>query len=85
MSQAFSFDKALFPELNEFPSDIDSHEKLYEYSINNYEHFWSVCARKRIQWYQDFDQVTNLRNFNTEDFNLKWFIGGKLNVSGNYN
>jgi hypothetical protein len=77
----FSFDANLFPELSDFPSDIDSYEKLYDYSLNNYKHFWSVCARRRIQWFQDFNEVTNIRDFNAVDFNLKWFIGGKLNVS----
>ena len=38
----FSFDKSLFiEELKEFPSSIDSNEKLYDYSIQNYEHFWT--------------------------------------------
>ena len=38
----FSFDKALFiEELKEFPPTIDSNDKLYDYSINNYQHFWT--------------------------------------------
>ena len=80
----FSFDKALFIEqLQEFPPTIDSNDKLYDYSINNYQHFWTVCAQKRIQWYEPFTQVTNIRDFKANnDFHLKWFIDGKLNVSG---
>ncbi len=82
----FSFDKNLFiEELKEFPSSIDSNDKLYDYSVNNYQHFWTVCAQKRIQWFELFTKCTNVRDFNiNDDFHLKWFIDGKLNVSGSF-
>lgn len=80
--QRFSFDERIFPELKDLPDNLDTYEKLHEFSLNNYEQFWSVIARKRLQWYQEFNQVTNLRSFHCEDFYLKWFDGGKLNASG---
>lgn len=68
-------------ELSSFPDTIKSHESLYKYSIEKREEFWQVIARNRLEWVQDFDQVTS-GEFSDEDFALKWFINGKLNVSG---
>ena len=70
------------PELEEVSSGIDSYEKLYAFSLNKPDLFWGTLARKRLQWFHDFHQVCNYDSFNCEDFHLKWFIGGKLNVSG---
>jgi hypothetical protein len=70
-----------FDELNLLPKSIDSHEKLYKYSIEETEKFWSCIGKNRLEWFQVFDKTTN-GGFYDEDFNLKWFINGKLNVSG---
>ena len=69
------------PELSSFPDTIKSHESLYKFSIENRDLFWQTIARKRLDWMTDFTEVTS-GNFNDEDFQLKWFIGGKLNVAG---
>lgn len=72
-----------FPELSEFPSDIDSYKKLHKYSIENPEHFWSTLAKSRLEWMKPFEKVKNDAKFSDLDnFNLKWFLNGKLNVSG---
>ena len=76
-----SFLTANVPELSEFPSTINSHESLYKFSIENRELFWSTIAKRRINWYKEFTQVTS-GSFSDEDFRLKWFADGKLNVSG---
>ena len=70
------------PELKEFPDDIDTYEKLHKFSVENSELFWGTLARRRIEWYEEFHEVCNFKDFNAKDFNLKWFSGGKLNVSG---
>ena len=70
-----------FPELNEFPGNVNDYRSLYEFSINNREQFWSTIARKRIEWISEFNEVTT-GEFDDPNFALKWFIGGKLNVSG---
>ena len=76
-----SFLSTPFPELNELPKSIDSYEKLHQFSIENSEKFWSTVARSRIDWIKDFDKVTT-GSFSNKEFNLKWFLNGKLNVSG---
>lgn len=70
------------PELSQFPDSIKSYESLYEYSIENNESFWSILANSRLQWMKPFTQVTSGSSFDDKDFNLKWFTGAKLNVSG---
>ena len=76
-----TFLSTTFPELSEFPKSIDSYEKLHKFSIENTEKFWSVVARRRLDWIHDFDKVTS-GSFSDNDFHLKWFLNGKLNVSG---
>lgn len=61
--------------------NVDLNE-LYELSIDKSELFWGTLARKRLEWYQEFSEVCNSKSFNCENFDLKWFTGGKLNVSG---
>lgn len=72
---------ANFPELTEFPSSINSYESLHKFSIENADLFWGTLARSRLEWSHPFSKVTS-GSFNDKDFNLKWFIDGKLNVSG---
>ena len=69
------------PELSELPSTIDSYASLYKYSVEHSEEFWSVIARRRIEWINDFTKVTS-GDFADPDFQLKWFEDGQLNVSG---
>ncbi len=77
-----SFLTASFKELDQFPSTINDYKSLHKFSIEEPERFWSTLAKSRLQWYQDFEQVTSGK-FTDEKFNLKWFINGKLNVSVN--
>ena len=72
-----------FPELRQFPTGIDSYEKLHRFSVENNDLFWSTIAKSRLQWIQEFSQVKS-GDFNDENFKLKWFIDGKLNVSGKH-
>lgn len=77
------FLSASFPELSEFPTSIDSYKKLHKYSIENNEHFWGTLAKSRLEWSKQFDKVCNNSKFSDlENFDMKWFINGKLNVSG---
>ena len=71
-------------ELDQFPKEINSYESLYKFSIEHSEMFWSVLAKNRLQWYENFTKV-NSGNFGDKDFKLKWFLNGKLNASGNMN
>ena len=73
---------ASFPELAQFNEfNIKSYEDLHKFSLENNELFWSTLAKSRLEWFQPFTEVKS-GNFGDPDFRLKWFIGGKLNVSG---
>lgn len=73
---------APFKELEKFPKSINSYESLHRFSIEEPDKFWGILARSRLDWFQDFGQVSS-GTFKDEDFNLKWFVDGKLNVSVN--
>jgi hypothetical protein len=72
---------APFPELKSFPKTIQNYKDLHKFSIENDELFWSTLARSRLEWFKEFE-IIKTGDFKDENFNLKWFIGGKLNVSG---
>lgn len=75
---------AKFPELNEFPNNIKNYEDLHKYSIENSDHFWTVLAKNRLEWFKPFTKVNNGATFSDlENYNLEWFLNGKLNVSVN--
>jgi acetyl-CoA synthetase len=73
---------ASLPELEQFSADIKSHADLYKFSIEHNDEFWSVLAKSRLEWFQPFEQVRS-GNFSDAELQLKWFLGGKLNVSVN--
>lgn len=60
---------------------ITSYEELHRFSIENNDLFWSTLAKSRLDWYQLFDKCTT-GSFADSELKLKWFIDGKLNVSG---
>ncbi len=60
------------------------YEKLYKESIENPDKFWAKMANERLTWFTPFDQKkVSSWSFNTKDLHVKWFEGGKLNVSYN--
>jgi acetyl-CoA synthetase len=59
--------------------NLDEYKKLYEHSINNNNDFWSEQA-ERLHWFKKWDTVKNV-DYTKAD--IKWFEGGKLNVSYN--
>ena len=70
-SNAFS-EKALVSSMNDY-------QNLYQESINNPEAFWAEIA-ERITWTKKWDTV---RDFDFKKGEIKWYEGGKLNVSYN--
>tara|TARA_B100000700_G_scaffold236820_2_gene262831 strand:- start:56406 stop:58334 length:1929 start_codon:yes stop_codon:yes gene_type:complete len=59
--------------------NTEKYEEMYNESIQNPEKFWSQQA-ENIDWYKTWDNVMNY-DFNTAD--IKWYEGGKLNVTYN--
>ncbi|HAK61109.1 MAG TPA: acetyl-coenzyme A synthetase, partial [Nitrospiraceae bacterium] len=60
--------------------DMKEYEKLYKKSIDDPEKFWGEMAEKRLTWFKKWDKVLE---YDFEKPSIKWFLGGKLNVSYN--
>ncbi len=58
---------------------LDEYHRLYEQSVRDPERFWSVVAQ-RLQWDKPFGDVLEW-DFHTA--RIRWFEGGRLNVSAN--
>ncbi len=71
------------PDLDNFKrayvQSLEQYHKLYKQSIEDPDLFWSQIA-DRVNWYKKWDKVSEY-DFVSAD--IKWFIGGKLNVSYN--
>jgi acetyl-CoA synthetase len=68
--------------LMEFPfriSNMSEYEKAYQDSLEDPEKYWSEIA-SHFQWRQKWDQVLN---WNFQEPEIKWFEGGKLNITEN--
>lgn len=59
------------------------YEKMYKDSIENPDAFWSKQALKRLTWFKPFDEKKVSDWSFGDDLHVKWFEGGKLNVSYN--
>ncbi len=59
----------------------DQYDAVYKESINNPRQFWGKLGKRRLEWSQPFDQVMKC-DLKTGEF--KWFLDGKINVSGIY-
>jgi acetyl-CoA synthetase len=60
--------------------DAEKYEAMYQHSIDDPDTFWAEQADQFITWYKKWDKVSEW-DFNTAT--IKWFEGGKLNVSYN--
>ena len=58
---------------------MDQYQEIYDRSIQDRDAFWAEIA-ERITWFKKWDTVSN---FNFVNADIKWFEGGKLNVSYN--
>ena len=61
--------------------DKDTYRKLYRESVENPDAFWGKAA-ERLDWYVKPTKVRNV-SYKLEDFRIKWFEDGELNVSVN--
>ncbi len=55
--------------------------EMYRHSLDDPEGFWTDQSR-RIDWIKPFSKVSE-SSFNEDDFGIKWFEDGVLNVSAN--
>ncbi|MXP14662.1 acetate--CoA ligase [Altererythrobacter confluentis] len=61
--------------------DSTGYEAKYRRSIADPDGFWREEAQ-RIDWIEDFDTVRDT-SFDRDDFRIRWFEGGKLNIAAN--
>ncbi|MGB3393195.1 MAG: acetate--CoA ligase [Stenotrophomonas sp.] len=61
--------------------DKSTYQKLYRESVENPDAFWGKAA-ERLDWYVKPTKVRNV-SYKLDDFRIKWFEDGELNVSVN--
>ena len=61
--------------------DNQTYKRLYSQSIDNPEVFWTEQAQ-RLDWIKPWNKV-KATSFDRSNISIKWFDGGKLNVSAN--
>ncbi|MBW1646308.1 MAG: acetate--CoA ligase [Deltaproteobacteria bacterium] len=79
--------KKVYPVPEEFRKKAyiksrEEYQKMYDESINNNDAFWARVAEEQVTWFKKWDKVQDWK-FSKDEVYLKWFIGGKLNVSYN--
>ena len=73
----------VFPPREKFAKNshvkgIEEYERLYKWSVEDPEDFWAEMAEKNLTWFKKWDRVLE---YDFEKPSIKWFEGGKLNVS----
>jgi acetyl-CoA synthetase len=56
------------------------YREMYERSINDSDAFWGEQAEEFLSWTSKWDKV---QDWDYNEANINWFVGGKLNVSYN--
>jgi acetyl-CoA synthetase len=77
-------------KIYEVPADIaakahiddERYRAMYERSVDDPEGFWAEYADKFVTWFKKWDRVMDY-SFDADDLHIRWFEGGKLNVSYN--
>jgi len=59
---------------------FEQYQKLYRQSIENPKEFWGNAAKEHVDWFRPFDKVLD---GGFEHGDVRWFEGGKLNISYN--
>lgn len=77
-------DKTIYPVFENIKqkthANRQQYEAMYQRSIEDNEGFWNEMAETYLDWYQKWHTVSEY-DFTTAE--IKWFEGGKLNVSVN--
>ncbi len=74
----------LFPVLPEFASakiNAQNYSATYQNAVDDPDAFWASQAR-RLDWIVPFTKVQNV-SFSADDFHIRWFEDGVLNVAAN--
>lgn len=60
-------------------SNLQDYKRVYDYSVSEPENFWADVA-ETFYWRKKWDRVLN---WNFKDPDVKWFEGGRLNITEN--
>ncbi|MGA3023912.1 MAG: acetate--CoA ligase [Bryobacteraceae bacterium] len=76
-------EETVFPPSSDFVTKarvqgMDGYRDLYDRAKDHPEAFWGELAERELHWFQKWTHV-----FEWAPPNVKWFVGGKLNVSYN--
>jgi acetyl-CoA synthetase len=74
----------VFPPSSDFSDsaliNTERYEELYATSLKDPERFWAEQARSLLLWRKDFERVLE---YDFTKAHIRWFEGGKINVSEN--
>lgn len=62
---------------NAYFKSFEEYQKMYNFSMENYEEFWASQARENLTFFEDFHTTLDETNYPF----VKWFDGGKVNIS----
>ena len=62
--------------------DADKYKEMYERSVKDPDGFWAEQAKQFVTWSKPWTRVSDW-SYDASNLHIKWFIGGKLNVSYN--
>jgi acetyl-CoA synthetase len=62
--------------------DAEHYKAMYKRSVEDAEAFWEEQAEQFVTWSKNWDKVMDY-SFDADNLFIKWFQGGKLNVSYN--
>ena len=79
MSEVKKFNPAAEFTANAHIKSMEQYQEMYDRSVNDEDGFWAEQA-ERLTWFKKWDTVAN---YNLATADIKWFEGGKLNVSYN--
>ena len=73
---------AKFPDLSKDHPEINSHEDLYKFSIENPAKFWDYQATRFLTWKKPYSS-NKIMDCDMKKGIFKWFEDGQLNASVN--
>ncbi len=62
--------------------DQETYQSMYQRSVEDPEGFWADQADLFVSWFKKWDKVMDY-SYGPEEVHIRWFEGGKLNVSYN--
>ena len=83
--EVLSTERRTFPPSKEFSKrahikSMKEYEQIYRKSVDDPEKLWGEMAEKNLTWFKKWDKVLEYDFYKPQ---IKWFSGGKLNVTVN--